>query len=102
MSIYSSWPLIGETEDGDRDGTVLLYRGSHRFPSPTDPTSIVELATIPAWCVPGCDDESADTVAAYLRLSVSLSDAVLTEASATELRDQLTEWIARPKEVPRA
>jgi hypothetical protein len=98
VSIYSSYPAIGETEDGDRDGTVLFYRGSNQFPNPQDITASVDLALIPAWCTPGHEDaEDSNDVAAYLRLSTGTEDTILTEAGALRLYHQLGEWLMTPK-----
>lgn len=99
MSIYSSWPVIGATEDGEPDGTVLWYLNSARFPFPADPGMTVEIASIPAWCVPGhADAEDSTDVGEYLRLTVTEDrDVILTEAAAAELHAQLGEWLETPK-----
>lgn len=100
MSIYASWEPIGLTEDEDFDGTVLEYLSSNRHPAPSDIGASVWVASIPAWCVPGCDDEESGAVGEYLRLDVSgsgFSTVVLTVAGAVKLRDQLTEWLAMEK-----
>lgn len=99
MSIFSSYPAVGHTDDGKPDGTVLMYAGSHRFPTPTDDDDwLVDLAVIPAWCVPGhADAEESSDVGEYVRLSIGNEDAILTEASARKLRDQLDHWLSIPK-----
>lgn len=99
MSIFSSGPLIGATEDGEPDGTVLWYLNSARFPFPADPGMTVELASIPAWCVPGhAAAEDSTDVGEYLRLTVAEDrDVILTEAAAAELHTQLGQWLETPK-----
>lgn len=96
MSIYSSYPVVGEDEHGEPDGTVLMYGGSHRFPDGDDWS--VDFALIPAWCIPGHSDaEDSTDVAEYARLSIGNEDAILTEASVRKLRDQLDNWLSIPK-----
>ncbi|WP_136032493.1 hypothetical protein [Microbacterium sp. PF5] len=106
MSIYASKPEIGMTSHGVLDGTVRAYAGSGVWPGRVDGNAWVGLAVIPGYCVPGApeDAECTSTVGEYLRLDVAdrgdpiRTTVVLTVASATVLRDQLSEWIARPKE----
>jgi len=105
MSIYASHEEIGEDESG-LDGTVLAYQRSHVFPHIDHPPAAIGLAHIPSWCVPGADDEDDDfeTVARYLRLDVRPSGemveatVVLTEPAVRMLHEQLTGWLARPKQ----
>lgn len=101
MSIFASWPVIGATEDGEPDGTVLWYLNSSRFPFAADPGMTVEIASIPAWCVPGhadADAEDSTDVGEYLRLTVTDEhDVILTEAAAAELHTQLGRWLDTPK-----
>lgn len=99
MSIFSSWPVIGATEDGEPDGTVLWYLNSARFPFVADPGKTVEIASIPAWCVPGhADAEDSTDVGEYLRLTVTEDrDVILTDAAVLKLYHQLGDWLVTPK-----
>ncbi|MFJ4173375.1 hypothetical protein [Microbacterium sp. NPDC089696] len=98
MSIYSSRPLIGADENEEADGTVLVYGSSTKFPDPADLSTDIELASIPAWCVPGhAEAEDSTDVAEYLRLRVEDSDVVLTDAAALKLYHQLGNWLMTPK-----
>ena len=102
MSIYASTADIGVDDAFDTTGTVLAYPGSHLFPAGA-PHAYLMLAQIPGHCVPGHDDDLAEAVARYLRVSVASAghlidaDVILTEAAATELRDELDRWLALPK-----
>lgn len=118
MSIYASWPDIGE-QHGDpdgfhADGTVLSYVASHYYPRPdVDMPATIGLAHIPGFIWRAGlarlrrDQVDDDPVAPYLRLDISEWDptearpmvsgtAVLTRAAAQRLRDELTEWLERP------
>lgn len=98
MSIYASWPLIGADEHEEPDGTVLIYRSSTRFPDPDDLRTDIEIASIPAWCVPGhADAEDSADVAEYLRLRVEDAEAILTAAAVLTLYHQLGQWLMTPK-----
>jgi len=98
MSIYSSWPLIGADENEEADGTVLTYRSSAKFPAPDDLHTDIEIASIPAWCVPGhADAEDSTDLAEYLRLRVEDADVVLSEAAVLKLYHQLGNWLMTPK-----
>jgi hypothetical protein len=79
------------------DGTVLAYTGSHRFPTADDPPATVDLASIPAWCVPGCTNDTLSDVGEYLRLSADGADVILTETAVLKLYHQLGEWLMTPK-----
>lgn len=111
MSIYASWPDVGETHNGDPDGTVLSYIASHVYPDPgTHQPGAVGISHIPGFIwrtgLPESRrDQDEDTpVAPYLRLHVCNWDstegaqmmtgsAVLTRAAAERLRDDLTAWL---------
>lgn len=97
MSIYSSYPTIGADDDDEHDGTVLAYVGSNAFPAKEHGTSTVDLANIPAWCVPGHDDEDTNDVAGYLRLSIDDTDVILTTQAVSDLHKQLGRWLKTPK-----
>ena len=143
MSIWCSWDHIG-TEDGrwftvDEDGTrtevvqtaergdVRAYADgwSNHYPTDgfDDPTALVAIAHIPAWCVPGRREthmSEYDEVAPWVRLDVHADGAltwwtdggekpepapahasvVLDEEAARSLRDDLTQWLDTPKVQP--
>lgn len=118
MSIYASWSDIGEHEDGNvgftPDGTVFTYVASHYYPRPdVDMPGTIGIAHIPGFIwrtgLPHSrrEQDEDDPVAPYLRLDISEWDAaearpmvsgtaVLTQAAAKRLRDNLTEWLERP------
>ncbi|WP_280320020.1 hypothetical protein [Nocardia wallacei] len=122
MSIYASWPEVGEhgenapdSLDGESDGTVLSYMRSHVYPDPdSHPPGRVGISHIPGFIWrDGLPEERRnqdedDPVAPFLRLHVSEWDSgegmpmitgtvVLTPAAAKRLRDDLTEWLERPR-----
>jgi hypothetical protein len=105
MSIYASGADVGMDDYGRHTGEVLIYRKSHVFPTPSDPTAWLGLGAIPGYCVPGHDEEDDDLVAEYLRLDMSAdgkwvtSTVVLTVAGAKRLRDELTDWLNAKKAI---
>jgi hypothetical protein len=119
VSIYSSWPGIGQDEDTDAfDGTVRAYLGSHHYPLDGEPDAAVHVATIVPWCVPGHREtrvEEIDGVAPWLRLALHTPDddgtgnrsmsnprtVALSEVAARALAAQLIEWADTPKVHPR-
>lgn len=141
MSIWASWERIGwepECEVLDDDGVhvepgrfergvVRAYRDgfSNAYPDGTDAGATVDVASIPAWCVPGCEDadgdDRCDDMGPWLRLWVDSPGArswsgadprfrpicrplwaavVLDEAAVGALRDDLSAWLARGKVHP--
>lgn len=114
MSIYASWPDIGEYEDGTPDGTVLSYIGSHIYPEPsTHMPGTVGISHIPGFIwrsglpVERQDQDDDDPIAPFLRLDVGTWDTterrpmmadtvVLARAAVERLRDDLTAWLERP------
>lgn len=109
MSVWSSLPHIGWDEvEGFRGGAVYGY-GDGRYPHPARLLGCVDLAHIPAWCVPGHGDadesDECDMVGPWLRLSITTrdenADAELDENAARALRDDLSAWLARGKVQPR-
>ena len=138
MSIWCSWESIGWEPEADviygngrraterahmERGAVRAYRAgfSNHYPDDSDPGAWVDVASIPAWCVPGHDDERDDSLGPWLRLSVGSPDAltwwqktpddqpmsapvfadvVLDEAAVRSLRDDLTAWLNREKARP--
>lgn len=105
-------------------GTVVAYRQgwSNHYPG-QDPGATVGVAHIPAWCVPGHKDadgsDECDVVGPWLRLDIDSPDAkaygaggvehsapvhgsaVLDEAAARSLRDDIDAWLRRGKVQPR-
>ncbi len=110
MSIWASWPEIGEHNSGEDcgepDGTVLTYTASNFYPSSEHPPASVGVAHIPGFIGPhGRRDQDEDTpVAPYLRLDLTdrdgeeriLGTVVLTRAAVERLRKELAEWLALP------
>lgn len=114
MSIYASWPDIGEGDDFAPDNTVLSYRGSHVYPEPgVHPPATVGISHIPGFIwrdgLPESrpDQPEDDPVAPYLRLDVCEWDAaegrpmntgnvVLIRVAVERLRDDLSAWLDRP------
>lgn len=119
MSIYASWPDIGEDHDGPdgftADGTVLSYVAGHYYPRPdVDMPATLGISHIPGFIwrkgLPPerRDQDEDDPIAPFLRLDVAEWDAaerqpmitgtvVLTTAAAERLRDDLAAWLDRPK-----
>ena len=138
MSIWCSWESIGWEPTADviygngrratepahmERGAVRAYRAgfSNHYPDDSDPGAMVGVASIPAWCVPGHDDERDDSFGPWLRLSIDspqaqdwydpdpskrptpapvFADVVLDEAAVAALRDDLTAWLDREKVRP--
>ena len=100
MSIYATIAEIGADENGDYDGTVLEYINSTTWPNQGWEASL-HLAEIPAWCVPGCDDETSNQPGPYLRVSINDEDVLLTETAGWELWERLNEWLTTPKTQPK-
>lgn len=122
MSIYASWPEVGEYgEDapdslyGKPDGTVLSYMRSHVYPDPVNHRpGNVGIAHIPGFIwrdgLPESRKEQDEDypVAPFVRLDVCewseehgmpmvTGTVVLTPAAVERLRDDLTEWLERPR-----
>lgn len=113
VSIYASWPDVGEDESDRPNGEVLTYRGSHVYPDPTtQKPGTCAIAHIPGFIGPHGDREQFEDwpYAPYLRLDIGSWDeqeggpmivdgatCVLTAAAVERLRDQLSQWLARPR-----
>jgi hypothetical protein len=100
-------------------GTVRKYADgwSNHYPdSEVEGPAVIDLATIPAWCVPGHEEDfSYRKVGPWLRMGVfgegvnhwtkktEYADAtvVLNESAVRALRDHLDEWLTQPKARPR-
>jgi len=113
MSIYASWPPVGEYDE-DHPACGRPDMRSHVYPDPVNhPPASVGISHIPGFIwrtgLPEerRDQDEDDPVAPYVRLHVCawdekegrpmiVGDAVLTRPAAEKLRDQLTEWLARP------
>jgi hypothetical protein len=113
MSIWSSWEEI----------PCRSYANgwSNHYPTTTGTVErdgcAVDIASIPAYCVPGHDDDDGVAVGPWLRLSVdsvehdfSAPENVLGDRSASvvldrdavaALRDQLQDWLDRPEVYPK-
>lgn len=108
-------------------GNVLSYAEgwSNHYPDLTgeaERPAVIALASMPEWCVPGCD-ESGDyeITGPWLRLDVAAPETlsfwtkdgerptvenrgalvVLDEEAVRSLRDDLTDWLDRPKAYPK-
>ena len=121
MSIWCSLPSIGFDENTDDPqplgGQVRSYASgwSNHYPT-TDNTvereAFINLATIPAWCAGGADDDF-DSRGPWIRLGVVAPEhnylkpaeiigedqatVVLDEGAVRQLVGQLNDWLARPK-----
>jgi hypothetical protein len=111
MSIYASWPDIGEADDGELDGSVLSYTASHAYPDPaTHRPGTVGISHIPGFIwrtgLPESrrDQDDDAPVAPYLRLDICNWDsvegrpmmtgcAVLNRVAVERLRDDLAAWL---------
>lgn len=119
MSIWSSTFSIGEGyiyDEPTDPGRVVTYVDgwSNKYPEETDAACEIDLAQIPAWCVPGHFDyeESRGATGDYahigpwLRLGVSRPHddnapmVVLDERAVESLRDRLTQWLDHEKVYP--
>lgn len=128
MSIWCSWEAVGWDDEADEptpNGSVRSYASgwSNHYPTNDDTVempSTISLAHIAPWCVPGHPD-ATETAAGecgdWLRLTVDTwehnwkaptsiigdlnASVVLDETAARTLRDQLTDWLARPKLTPK-
>ncbi len=121
MSIWCTWPTVGNPSDRKRpNGTVRSYAQgwSNHYPDKkVEQPSTVEVASIPRWCVTGrdasWDEADAHSVGPWLRVSLYTwqhdaavvvgpldASVVMTEDAVEMLRDQLTEWLDRPKVHP--
>lgn len=114
MSIWASWPDIGEGNDFAPDNTVLSYGGSHVYPQPgVDKPGMVGISHIPGFIwragLPESrrEQDDDDPVAPFLRLDMcewsdehgrpmNAGNLVLTRAAAERLRNDLSEWLDRP------
>lgn len=104
MSIWATTFAIDDDDDS-AEGTVRQYQRSHVYPDPAHDHAEVDLAEIPAWCVPGHEDEhDSDAVGPWLRLGTDdggeYAPAVLGETAVLALRDALTRWLDTPKVHP--
>lgn len=115
MSIWATCLVISDDPD-DAPGLVRRHDGSHLYPSADGPRAEVDLAEIPAWCVPGHElEHDSDAVGPWLRLGVDLGSeptegtflwapASLDEVAVRTLRDALSRWLdtpkVRPEEIP--
>lgn len=121
MSIWASWESIGTwLTDKRQRGDVRSYAlgWSNHYPNRrVERPASVGIAHIPSWCVPGHDDEGDDAVGPWLRLGLTSwlhdwhnprarpterasLDVVLDEEAVRSLRDDLTDWLDRPKVHP--
>lgn len=126
MSIWCSLPAIGFDDYPDPDepqpqgGQVRSYASgwSNHYPTTDNKAereASIDLATIPAWCAGGSDDDFTSR-GPWIRLGVRShthdfyapsqvlgeehTSVVLDEGAARELVAQLTEWLAQPKVQP--
>lgn len=127
MSIWCSGTHIGfDDDDADPDvpdpfgGQVRSYATgwSNHFPTidgKVERPASIDLATMPAWCAGGADDDF-ESLGPWARLTVrsaahnyfnpvevtgpEIATVVLDEGAAGELVAQLTDWLARPKVRP--
>jgi hypothetical protein len=125
MSIWASQPVIGHDDDEvEPRGDVRSYivGWSNHYPDHMERPSAIDLAHIPAWCVPGHGDHTGQdgddvVVGPWLRLSIDTVDhhifggkvvvgrdvhvsVVLDEAAVNALIDDLIEWRDTPKVHP--
>lgn len=124
MSIWVSLPIIGHPGPMDafeeRRGDVRSYATgwSNHYPDHTvEHDSRIDLALIPVWCVPGHRESTSTTlVGPWLRLGVDTRthdfhdptgptspvyvSVVMDEEAVRALRDDLTDWLHRPKAHP--
>ncbi len=123
MSIWCSHPDIGFDEHADPDepqpngGQVRSYATgwSNHYPTTNgevEREASIDLATIPAWCAGGADDDFT-SLGPWIRLGINShahnfhkpeevsgperADVVLDEGAARELVAQLTRWLDTPK-----
>ncbi|NNG36922.1 hypothetical protein [Nakamurella aerolata] len=97
MSIWASRTPIGWSADY---GKVKVCEDSHRYPDYDGGLSEVEVASIPAWCVPGHEDQyESEAVGPWLRLT-GIESVVLDEQAVRVLCGQLCEWLAQDKVRP--
>lgn len=125
MSIWCSLPSIGHDNwhDGIRGGEVRSYANgwSNHYPTTdgdVEQPACVDLATIPAWCVPGNEDrDGGGELGPWLRLSAyghehdphaptiivsrSSTSVVMSEPAVRQLVADLTEWLETPKVHPK-
>lgn len=97
MSIWASRIPIGWAENGK----VKVCTDFDRYPDYDGGLSEVEVASIPAWCVPGHEDEyDSEAVGPWLRLATGSESVVLDERAVRTLRRQLGEWLGLDKVRP--
>ena len=107
MSIYASTIVLGDEDDEDSDGTVLVREGgTNHYPNlEQNRRGTIDGALIPAWCVEGHrDDYNSTAVGGWYRLSFVTPDAdgqmLLDVDAVTALRDDLTRWLEYDKVEP--
>lgn len=97
MSIWASIYEAGVGSPIDR-GAVLAGVDASTYPTATEYRTFIDLAAIPAQCVPGHEhDVQSSAVGPWLRLGAGPTEAVLDERAVKGLRDALTEWLDTEK-----
>lgn len=127
MSIWASLPALGQSDDEeDERAEVWSYVDgwSNRYPSPHSPDAVehgavIDLATIPPYCVPGHHgDADHPNLGPWLRVIVDSwehdyhtpkergggraerASIVMDEDAVRRFVEMLTEWLDRPKVHP--
>jgi len=104
MSVYCSFGIFADDNEGGEYPAPLIYRQSHVLPKPDDPRGgSLELASIPAFITRTDYDETKEDGTGcwpYLRVSMWTATpdedtVVLDQAQVTALRDELNGWLQR-------
>lgn len=117
----SIWCSRGYDEIDGQRGTVVAYADgwSSHYPAADDPPATVDLAVVPAWCVPG-QPEDRDGIGPWLRIGIAspfalswwdridgkprpapvYADVVMDEAAVLALYHDLGDWLMQSKVRP--
>lgn len=107
MSIYCSRVTLGHDAWGEGQGRVFAHPNNDLRLLGLDhwPTGNIDTAHIPAWCVPGHQDETDNDEEAseWLRVSMSSNDTYSTvlidQDAARALIADLQNWLGIPKAI---
>jgi len=100
----SIWASHDDIKNGVR--TYAMGFSNHYPDTKVEKPAEIDLAHIPSYCVPGHRDETDwRSVGEWLRIGMSrrgewIGCVVLNEKAVKRLRDELSEWLDRPKLSP--